>query len=345
MQFAAIDNLRMVVGGSAAIDAGLELAGRARTSLSGEFFILNDDAARTALADAWRGREVPGSAVVTAHPQIIDQIAGLTGPRLSVAHYGALAPDTAPREFIHTKSLARDTNSDPEAWLATASFGGNARHEWEVAGMFGGDAARSVHELADAVASRDWQRQRDAISWAQGLGVYVTDPVTRHRGLAEMVESLVRDEPRHLTVAMKSIFDEQFAGELAARHSRDHLPVDVIVERIDEPSERVLREAGITMVKPSETGPALHGNVIIADGLGLGYWGTMWGSPRSFARDGVHNLYTGGGNTLPRSQQWDRSREFGGLTSNAQAVADLRRGFDLLDPRPHDFRGEVVRPT
>ncbi|MCW2923586.1 MAG: hypothetical protein JWM98_990 [Thermoleophilia bacterium] len=346
MALAAINDLRIVVGGQRVLDEGVALVGRAHTSLSGEFFILNDETARAAFADAWQGRGIPGSAVITAHPQIIDQAAGLVAPRVSVAHYGDLAPSTAPREFIHTKTTARDMHTaDPEALLSTASYGGNARRELEFAGVLHGDAARAVHELADSVTSRDWQRQRDAIAWARTQGIYLTDPVTKERGLPEAISSLVAEEPRHLTVAMKTMVDVRFANEIAARRAAG-VDVDVIVERIDQASHDALVGSGVHLLKPSDADRELHGNVIIAEGLGHAYWGTLWASPRSFARDHVPNLYTGGGDLLPPSKRWDRSREIGGITNAAGAIDDLRAGLATLEAAPHDYRagGGLIVP-
>lgn len=344
MRYAAINDLRIIVGGNSVLDEGAALARRAHTSLSGEFFKLQDEASLAALADAWVTRQLPGSAVVTAHPQIIEQVAPLTGPRLEVVHYGGLVPAQAPREFIHTKTLARDANTpDAEALLATAAMGGGARVEWELAGLLRGDAARAVHELADSVASGDWQRQRDAISWARTHGIYLTDPVTNETGLGDVLHELVRTEDQHLTVAMKTFFDERFAAEIATRRIRDSLPVDVVVERIDEPSERILREAGVNLLHPAHDGMKIHGNAIVAQGLDQAYWGTLWASPRGFARDKVPHLYTGGGRPLPPSERWDRSREIGAVTASPQGVRDLREAIELLRPHPHDYRPAVVR--
>ena len=345
MGFAAVNDVRIVVGGSAVLDEATALAGRARKSLSGEFFKLQDDASRTALADAWQARELPGSAVITAHPQIIDQMEGLAGPNLTVVRYGGLVPVEAPREFIHTKTLARDIHtSDPEAWLSTAAMGGFARQEWEVAGMLRGDAARSVHELADSVASNDWQRHRDALAWARSQGIYATDPVANDTSLGQVIHQLVRTEDEHLTVAMKTFYDERFAAELATRSSRDGLPVEVVVDRIDEPSERLLREGGVRLLRPSDDVPQMHANMIVGDGLEQAYFGTLWASPRGFGRDHVPHLYTGGGMPLPPSERWDRSRELGMLVGDPQGVRDLRAAVDLLRPATHDFRHAVVRP-
>lgn len=340
----SISTVRIVIGGDRSLDEAIGLAGRARRSLSGEFFKLNDPASCAALVDAWQVRGIPGSAVVSAHPQSLEQIMALTGPGTTVAHYADLAPSLAPRQYIHSKSLARDIHTDdPEAWLSTAAMGGDARREWEVSGLFGGDAARSVHELADSVASRDWQRQRDAIAWARSLGVHVIDPVLEARGLSDAVTELTRTEPKRLTVVMKSIFDERYAREIARRRIEDGVPIEVVVGRIDVDSERVLREGGVPLLLPSDGALALHGNVVLAEGLGQAYWGTLWASPRSFPREGVPNPWTGGGDTLPRSMQWDRSRELGAVTSDPQALLDLRAGIALLDARPHDFRGQVYR--
>jgi hypothetical protein len=214
---------------------------------------------------------------------------------------------------------------------------------WDLAGVFRGEAARAVHELADSVASVDYQRQRDAIAWAQTLGLYLTDPVTQGHGLGDMIHHLVRTEPKQLTVVMKSIYDAQFAGEIASRHVRDGLPVEVVVKRIDAASERVLRNAGVALLKPSDHLPEIHGNLVHAAGLDQAYFGNLWASPRGFGRDHVANPFTGGGGTLPRSQWWDRSRELGVVTSDSNAVRDLREAVELLQPAAHDFRDEVVR--
>lgn len=345
MRYAALSELRVVVGGGAALDEAAALARRAHTSLSGEFFKLQDPASLDALRDAWQVRQLPGSAVIAAHPQSIAQLDGVRGPNVATALYGALEPTSAPRLYIHTKTLARDMHTaDAEAWFSTAALGGNARNEWEVAAILRGDAARSVHELADSVTSRDWQRHRDALGWARTHGIYATDPIAHDRALGDVIHELVRTEDRHLTVAMKTMFDEDFASELATRASRDRLPVDVVVERIDEPSERIMREGGVRLLRPAHDGPPIHGNVVVAEGLEQAYFGTLWASPRGFGRDHVPHLYSGGGNPLPPSQRWDRSRELGIVTDSPQGIADLRSGVELLRPHAHDFRPDVVRP-
>lgn len=345
MRYAALPELRIVVGGGAALDEAAALAGRAHSSLSGEFFKLQDPAALDALRDAWQVRTLPGSAVIAAHPQSIAQLNAIRGPRVAAALYGALEPSLAPRHYIHTKTLARDIHRpDAEAWFSTAALGGNARNEWEVAAILQGDPARAVHELADSVASKDWQRQRDALAWARTQGIYGTDPVAHEHGLGDVIHELVRTEDRHLTVAMKTMFDEEFATELATRATRDRLPVDVVVERIDEPTERIMREGGVRLMHPAHGGPAMHGNVVVAAGLDQAYMGTLWASPRGFGRDHVPHLYSGGGVPLPPSQRWDRSRELGIVTASPQGVADLRSAVDLLRPHVHDFRPDVVRP-
>ena len=344
MNIASVPELRVVAGGAQVLDEGIALANRAHTSLSGEFFKLTDDASRDALARAWHDRNLWGNAVITAHPQSIEQATPIIGPRAHLTHYGELAPSTRPREFIHTKTLARDKDTgDAEAIVSTGGLDPETRWRWDVAGVFRGEAARAVHELADSVASLDYQRQRDAIGWGQTLGLYLTDPVTQGHGLGDAIHAIVRDEPTHLTVAMKSIYDAKFAAELATRHVRDGIPVDVIVKRIDEPSERVLREAGVNLLKPSDEVPEIHGNVVHGAGLEHVYFGNLWASPRGFGRDHVPNPFTGGGGTLPRSQWWDRSRELGVVTSDSNAVRDLREAVELLRAAPHDFRGEVIR--
>jgi hypothetical protein len=345
VDYAALSDLRIVVGGNAALDEGVALARRAHTSLSGEFFKLQDDAARTALMDAWQNRELPGSALITAHPQSIEQLADIAGPNTRVGHYGELVPSTTPREFIHTKTLARDAETpDAEAWLSTAAFGGSARNDWEVAGVFHGDAARAVQELADSATSHDLQRQHDAIAGARAHGIYATDPMTHDHELGEALTDLVRHEDEHVTVAMKTFFDESFARELAARRAAG-VPVDVIAERFDAPSERILREAGANLMIPGKDAPTMHGNVVVARRQQKGYFGTLWASPRGFGRDHVPNKYTGSAVHLPPSEHWVRSRELGVITSGSQAVQDLRSAVDLLQPVPHDFsKAAAKRP-
>lgn len=346
MDYAALSDLRIVVGGNAALDEGVALAQRAHTSLSGEFFKLQDEASRTALMDAWQNRELRGSALITAHPQSIDQLVDITGPNVTVGHYGELVPSETPREFIHTKTLARDTETpDAEAWLSTAAMGGTARNDWEVAGVFHGDAARAVQELADSSVTHDLQRQRDAIAGARAHGIYATDPVTNDHELGDVITDMVRREDTHITVAMKTFFDETFARELAARRINDHIPVDVVAERFDAPSERILREAGVNLTIPGKDAPTMHGNVVVAEGLDQGYFGTLWASPRGFGRDTVPNRYTGSAVPLPPSEHWVRSRELGVVTSNSQAVSDLRSAVDQLQPVPHDFsKAAAKRP-
>lgn len=343
VNIASVPELRVVAGGAQVLDEGIGLINRAHDSLSGEFFVLLDDAGREALHRAWNERGLRGSAVITAHPQSIEQASTIVGPNVRVGQYGDLLPTNAPREFIHTKTLARDEHFDAEAWVSTGSFGQDTRWRWDVAGMFGGDPARAVHELADSVVSRDYQRQRDALSWARSMGIHATDPVTQDHSLGDAIHTIVRQEPKHLTIVMKSIYDATFAAELATRHVRDGIPVDVIVKRIDEPSERVLREAGVNLLKPSGDVPEIHGNVVHGAGLDHAYFGNLWASPRGFGRDHVPNPFTGGGGTLPRSQWWDRSRELGVVTSDSTAVRDLREAVELLRAAPHDFRGEVIR--
>jgi hypothetical protein len=346
VNIASVPSLRIVAGGANVLAEGAALADRATNSLSGEFFVALEQNARTAVGNAWN-RGVHGSAVITAHPQSIEQIeslVGANGDHVRIGHFGELAPSTAPRQFIHTKTLARDEKTaTPEAWLSTGSFSDDTRWRFEVAGIFGGDAARAVHELADSVASHDFQRQRDALAWAKTLGIYATDPVSEEHGLGEAVHHIVRNEPTHLTVAMKSMFDERFATEIAMRHVRDGIPVDVITKRMDEPSERILRQAGVNVMKPADDVPEIHGNVVHGEGLAHAYWGTLWASPRGFGRSEVPNPFTGGGGTLPRSQWWDRSRELGAVTSDPQGVADLHKALELLKPAPHDFQQEVIR--
>ncbi len=345
MNIASVPELRVVAGGARVLDEGIGVINRAHNSLSGEFFVLLDDAGREALHRAWNERGLRGSAVITSHPQSIEQATSLVGPNVRIGHYGDLEPTTAPREFIHTKTVARDEHFDAEAWVSTGSFGEDTRWRWDVAGIFGGDAARAVHELADSVVSRDYQRQRDALNWARSLGIYATDPVTNDTSLGQAISEIVAQEPQQLTVVMKSIYDAKFAAEIATRKVRDGLPVDVIVKRIDEPSEAILREAGVNMLKPADDVPEIHGNVVIGSGLDHAYFGNLWASPRGFGRDHVPNPHTGGGGTLPRSQWWDRSRELGVVTSDSNAVHDLREAIHLLKPRPYDFRNEVIRIT
>jgi hypothetical protein len=160
-----------------------------------------------------------------------------------------------------------------------------------------------------------------------------------------MLDELVNTEPTHLTIATKSFFSADFATRVAQRHASSGVPIDVIVKRIDEPSERILREAGVNLLKPADDVPEIHGNVIVAAGLDQAYFGSLWPSARSFLDDVKPNPYAGGGATLPRSQWWDRSRELGLLTNDSQAVADLREGVAaLLKPHGYDFRAEVITP-
>lgn len=347
MNIASVPELRVVAGGAQVLDEGIALANRAHTSLSGEFFKLTDEASRNALSRAWRERDLWGSAVITAHPQSVEQATPLvTGTRSHVTLYGELAPSTRPREFIHTKTLARDKDTgDAEAMVSTGGLDEETGWRWDLAGVFRGEAARAVHELADSVASVDYQRQRDALAWARTLGIYGTDPVTNDHGLGDAIHEIVRQEPQQLTVVMKSIYDAKFAAELATRHVRDGLPVDVIVKRIDEPSEKILREAGVALHKPADDVPEIHGNLVIGAGLEHAYFGNLWASPRSFGRDHVPNPFSGGGGTLPRSQWWDRSRELGVVTSDTNAIRDLKEAIHLLKPQPHDFSGEVITVT
>ncbi|MCW2974316.1 MAG: hypothetical protein JWN72_2589 [Thermoleophilia bacterium] len=346
MALPAIENVRVILGGSRIVDETVDMIGRAKTSLSGEFFTANEDVSRAALRAAWHDRDVPGSALITAHPQSIEQLEGIRGPRTAVTLYGALAPHTAPREFIHTKSVAINKDSAPEAILGSASLSPDSRWRFEAAGHVQGDVARAVHELPDAAASGDWQRQRDSIEWAQSLGIYLTDPVSRGRGLPNMISELIATEPTHLTVATKSFFNVEVAEQIARRHASDGLPIDVIVKRIDEESERVLRTAGVNLLKPADDVPEIHGNVTVATGLDQAYVGSLWFSRRSALDDAHPNPFTGGGGTLPRPQWWDRSRELGFLTSDSRAVTDLQEGVaNLLKPHGHDFQAEVIRPT
>lgn len=346
MAIAALDSTRIILGGAKIVDEHVALINRASSSLSGEFFTANEDITREALRAAWQDRNVPGSALITAHPQSIAQLDGIRGARTAVAHYGGLAPSNAPRDFIHTKTVAINKDTAPEAIVGSASLSPDSRWRFEAAGHVTGSPARALHELPDAAASGDWQRQRDSIEWARSFGIYVTDPVSRDRGLPNMIRELVRTEPTYLQYATKSFFNEELATEIAVRRVRDGLPVDVIVKRIDEPSERVLREAGVNLLKPADDVPEIHGNVLVASGLDQAYVGTYWPSFRSDLNDLKPNPFTGGGGTLPRSQWWDRSRELGFATRDSQAVTDLHAGIgNLLQPHGHDFRGEVIRPT
>lgn len=156
---------------------------------------------------------------------------------------------------------------------------------------------------------------------------------------------LVEHESSELTIAMKSVFDEQFARDVALRHTRDGIDMRLITKRIDEPSEKILRDAGVTLLKPDGSKPEIHGDAIVAHGLGHAYWGTAYASPRTLARADVPNLYAGGGSLLSPSSQWVRSREIGALTDHGTGIEDLLRGIDELNAQPHDFRGEVIRPV
>lgn len=337
------DGLRIVVGGNRVLDEGIGVIGRAQKSISGELFKLTDPTARDLLRSKW-GSGLGGSALITAHPQSIEQLDAVAGPNMSVGSYGDLVPRTAPRQYIHSKTVARDVETDdPEAWIATGSLDPATRSTWEIAGVTDGDTARAVGELASSAVSRDYDRWHSAIDSGRKLGLYVVDPVTQNRGYAEGLEEIARTEPTGLTVITKSFFDERYARELADRRTRDHLPVTVIMKRVDEASERILREADVQLWKPAVDQPVLHGNVTIGHGLGVGMWGTLWASPRGFARPDVPNPFTGGAGTLPRSQWWDRSRELGAATADPTAIHDLLEGVELLRARPHDFRGEVAR--
>jgi hypothetical protein len=160
-----------------------------------------------------------------------------------------------------------------------------------------------------------------------------------------MIVDKVRHEDRHITIAMKTFFDERFARELAARRVDDGIPVQVIAERLDAPSERILREAGVDLRIPGKDAPTMHGNVAIFEGQDQAYFGTLWASPRGFGRDLVPNKYTGSAVHLPPSEHWVRSRELGVVTSDSQAVSDLRAAVDLQQPVPHDFsKAAAKRP-
>jgi hypothetical protein len=341
-----IHDVQMVTWGQPVLDASIDVARSARSSLNGEYFVLLEQGGVDAVRDAYQVRGVPGSALVTAHPQSVQQAEGVMGAQSRYGLYGQLSPTTTPRQFIHTKTLSAN-GDDPEhakAILASGSLSDDTKWRWEVAGVVTGKPARALHHLAASAVSGDLAYMRTAIARANVEGIYLNDPVVGSTGLTDAIMGLVHHENADLTIAMKSVFDEQFATAVAARKAAG-VDVRIITKRIDEPSERILREAGVPLLKPDGSKPEIHGNAMVAGGLGQAYWGTAYASPRTFAQADVPNLYAGGGRLLSPSAQWERSREIGALTDDAQAITDLRRGIAEMNAQPYDFRGEVIRPV